>query len=192
MLFDCFVGISGVFCFFFLTLILWPLMQRVDSLEKTLMLGGIGGRRRRGWQRRLAQARTASRPGLCAIAWGGGEMRGLAPPIHNAPLHSWGSHARWFPLCRGPLGTALKPPQTCRGGLGTRVSFPPPPPQDPLPLRGTLGSSLRSPAEVEVKLKLQYFGHLMRRADSLEKTLMLGGIRGRRRRGTSSSPAWGL
>ena len=33
------------------TLILWPLMQRVDSLEKTLMLGGIGGRRRRGRQR---------------------------------------------------------------------------------------------------------------------------------------------
>ena len=30
---------------------LWPLMGRVDSLEKTLMLGGIGGRRRRGWQR---------------------------------------------------------------------------------------------------------------------------------------------
>ena len=34
-----------------------------------------------------------------------------------------------------------------------------------------------------LKLKLQYFGHLMRRTDSLEKTLMLGGIRGRRRRG---------
>ena len=34
-----------------------------------------------------------------------------------------------------------------------------------------------------LKLKLQYFGHLMWRADSLEKTLMLGGIRGRRRRG---------
>ena len=33
------------------TPILWPLMQRVDSLEKTLMLGGIGGRRRRGQQR---------------------------------------------------------------------------------------------------------------------------------------------
>ena len=32
-----------------------------------------------------------------------------------------------------------------------------------------------------LKLKLQYFGHLMRRADSFEKTLMLGGIRGRRR-----------
>ena len=34
-----------------------------------------------------------------------------------------------------------------------------------------------------LKLKLQYFGHLMRRADSLEKTVMLGGIGGRRRRG---------
>ena len=36
---------------------------------------------------------------------------------------------------------------------------------------------------IMLKLKLQYFGHLMRRADSLEKTLMLGGIGGRRRRG---------
>ena len=34
-----------------------------------------------------------------------------------------------------------------------------------------------------LRLKLQYFGHLMRRADSLEKTLMLGGIGGRRKRG---------
>ena len=34
-----------------------------------------------------------------------------------------------------------------------------------------------------LKLKLQYFGHLMRRVDTLEKTLMLGGIGGRRRRG---------
>ena len=34
-----------------------------------------------------------------------------------------------------------------------------------------------------LKLKLQYFGHLMRKVDSLEKTLMLGGIGGRRRRG---------
>ena len=37
-----------------------------------------------------------------------------------------------------------------------------------------------------LKLKLQYFGHLMRRVDSLENTLMLGGIRGRRRRGRQS------
>ena len=37
-----------------------------------------------------------------------------------------------------------------------------------------------------LKLRLQYFGHLMRRADSLEKTLMLGKIEGRRRRGRQS------
>ena len=37
--------------------------------------------------------------------------------------------------------------------------------------------------EVTLRLKLQYFGHLMRRVDSLEKTLILGGIGGRRRRG---------
>ena len=44
--------------------------------------------------------------------------------------------------------------------------------------------SLEYPLEgLILKLKLQYFGHLMRRIDSLEKTLMLGGIGGRRRRG---------
>ena len=37
-----------------------------------------------------------------------------------------------------------------------------------------------------MRLKLQYFGHLMRRVDSLEKTLMLGGFGGRRRRGRQS------
>ena len=44
----------------------------------------------------------------------------------------------------------------------------------------SLGCSLEG---IMLKLKLQYFGHLMRRVDSLEKTLMLGGIEGRRRRG---------
>ena len=44
----------------------------------------------------------------------------------------------------------------------------------------SLGCSLEG---LMLKLKLQYFGHLMRRVDSLEKTLMLGGIEGRRRRG---------
>ena len=43
----------------------------------------------------------------------------------------------------------------------------------------TYGISLEG---MMLKLKLQYFGHLMRRVDSLEKTLMLGGIGGRRRR----------
>ena len=44
----------------------------------------------------------------------------------------------------------------------------------------SLGCSLEG---LMLKLKLQYFGHLVRRVDSLEKTLMLGGIGGRRRRG---------
>ena len=44
----------------------------------------------------------------------------------------------------------------------------------------SLGISLEG---MMIKLKLQYFGHLVRRVDSLEKTLMLGGIVGRRRRG---------
>ena len=41
-----------------------------------------------------------------------------------------------------------------------------------------------------LKLKLQYFGHLMRRVDSLEKTLMLGGIGGRRRRRGRQRMRW--
>ena len=49
-----------------------------------------------------------------------------------------------------------------------------------------IGSEISPGCSLEglmLKLKLQYFGHLMRRADSLEKTLMLGGIGGRRKRG---------
>ena len=59
----------------------------------------------------------------------------------------------------------------------------------PLTTRGSNQSILReirpgcSLEGLMLKLKLQYFGHLMRRVDSLEKTLMLGGIGGRRRRG---------
>ena len=45
--------------------------------------------------------------------------------------------------------------------------------------------------EMMLKLKLQYFGHFMRRVDSLEKTLMLGGIGGRRRRGTTEDELTG-
>ena len=50
----------------------------------------------------------------------------------------------------------------------------------PVHSEGLNGISLEG---MTLKLKLQYFGHLMRRVDSLEKTLMLGGIEGRRRRG---------
>ena len=49
--------------------------------------------------------------------------------------------------------------------------------------RNFFGRSGISLEEVMLKLKLQYFGHLMRRVDSLEKTLMLGRIGGERRRG---------
>ena len=50
-----------------------------------------------------------------------------------------------------------------------------------------LGISLEG---MMLKLKLQYFGHLMRRIDSLEKTLMLGGVWGRRRRGRQRIDGW--
>ena len=43
---------------------------------------------------------------------------------------------------------------------------------------------------LKLKLKLQYFGHLMRRADPWEKTLMLGKIEGRRRRGSRGQGGW--
>ena len=52
--------------------------------------------------------------------------------------------------------------------------------ESPLDCKISPGCSLEG---LMLKLKLQYFGHLMCRADSLEKTLMLGGIGGRRRRG---------
>ena len=48
---------------------------------------------------------------------------------------------------------------------------------------GLLGRNLCSLEGLMVKPKLQYFGHLMKRVDSLEKTLILGGIGGGRRRG---------
>ena len=44
----------------------------------------------------------------------------------------------------------------------------------------------------KLKLKLQYFGHLMRRVDSLEKTLMLGGIRGQEEKGMTEDEMVGL
>ena len=52
--------------------------------------------------------------------------------------------------------------------------------ESPLDYKISPGCSLEG---MMLKLKLQYFGHLMQRADSLEKTLMLGGIGGRRRKG---------
>ena len=64
----------------------------------------------------------------------------------------------------------------CRGGGGFRC----PPLCPSLCLAGPYGEGRKI---LPPKLKFQYFGHLMRRVDSLKKTLMLGGIRRRRRRG---------
>ena len=58
--------------------------------------------------------------------------------------------------------------------------------ESPLDCKEILLKEIRPGISLEgmmLKLKLQYFGHLMRRVDSLEKTLMLGGTGGRRRRG---------
>ena len=61
-----------------------------------------------------------------------------------------------------------------------RVPWPARRSKQSIPKETSPGCSLEG---LMLKLKLQYFGHLMRRVDSLEKTLMLGGIGGRRRRG---------
>ena len=61
-----------------------------------------------------------------------------------------------------------------------RVPWPARRSKQSIPKETSPGCSLEG---LMLKLKLQYFGHLMRRVDSLEKTLMLGGIAGRRRKG---------
>ena len=66
------------------------------------------------------------------------------------------------------LGKTLKSPLDCKE-------------IQPVHLKET--SPVRSLEGLMLRLKLQYFGHLMRRVDSLENTVMLGGIEGRRRRG---------
>ena len=118
------------------------LMRRVDSLEKTLMLGGIGGRRRRGRQRmRWLDGITDSMDVYLSELW---EVV-MGREAWHAVIHG---------VAESDMTEQLK-----------EISP---------------GISLE---RMMLKLKLQYFGHLMQRVDSLEKTLMLGGIGGRRRRG---------
>ena len=102
------------------------LMQRVNSLEKTLMLGKIEGKRRRGQQRvRWLDSITDSMDMYLSKLWEIVKDR-----------------EAWCVTVHGVTKERMMP-----------------------------------------NLKLQYFGHLMRRFDSLEKTLMLGGIGGKRKRG---------
>jgi len=124
------------------------LMRRVDSLEKTLMLGGIGGRRRRGQQR----MRWLDGINRCAFEWTPGVGDGQGGLV-----------------CCNSRGV-----QTQFTKSQTRLS-------DWTELNWIFHCMTIS--ELMLKLKLWYFGHLMRRTDSLEKTLMLGKIEGRRRRG---------
>ena len=73
------------------------------------------------------------------------------------------------------------------------VAYPstlPPPVSLPLPYALHCNFTTFPHLSLSLKLKLQYFGHLMWRADSLEKTLMLGGIGGRRRRDDRGQDGW--
>ena len=109
-------------------------MQRTDSLEKTLMLGKIEGRRRKGWHR---------------MRW----LYGITYSMEMSLSRFWKlvmDREAWHNVVQG-----VSKSQTW----------------------------LSDWTELNLKLKLQYFGHLMQRADSLEKTLMLGKTEGRRRRG---------
>ena len=109
------------------------LMRRVDSLEKTLMLGGIGGRRRRGCR-----------------GWDGW----MASPTRWTWV--WVDSGSWWWTVR---------PEVLRFTGSQRV--------------GHNWATDLNWTKLMLKIKLQYFDHLMR-SDSLEKTLMLGKIEGRR------------
>ena len=112
------------------------LMQRVDSLEKILMLGGIGGRRRRGRQR---------------IRWLDGIIDSMDVSLSE-------------------LQELVMDREVWRAVIhGVSKSW-------------TRFSDCTELNLLMLKLKLQYFGHLMQRVDSLHKTVMLGKIEGRRRR----------
>ena len=122
------------------------MMGRTDSLEKTLMLGKIEGRKRRVRQR----------------------MRWL-----NGIIDSMGmSLSKLWELVMDK--EALRVPWTARRSNQSILKEISP------------GISLEG---MMLKLKLQYFGHLMLRVDSLEKTLMLGGIGGRRKSGRQDEMA---
>ena len=144
------------------------LMQRADSLEKTLMLGKIEGGRRRGRQRvrcldGITNSMDMSLSKLLELVLDKEAWRAV---VHRIVKKDERRRIDAFELwCWRRL---LSVPWTARRSSQSTLKEISP------------GCSLEG---LMLKLKLQFFGPLMRRADSLEKTLMLGKIEGGRRRG---------
>ena len=145
------------------------LVQRANSLEKTLMLRKIEGMGRRGWQRmRWLDGIMDSMDRSFSKLWETMSNR----EAWRAAVHAITKSRTWL-----SDWTELMNP-------GVHVSF-----QISVFVFRSNQSSLKeinpeySLEGWTLKLKLQYFGHLMQRADSSEKTLMLGNIESRRRRG---------
>ena len=154
------------------------LMWRPDSLEKTLMLGKIEGRRKRGWQR---------------MRWLDGiinsmdmSLSKLREMVKNREVWHAAVHGVAKSQTRLSNWTELNSCYTLLNeGLPKKLSLLS---DSPWTSRRSNQSILKeiSPEYLEgliLKLKLQYFAHLMQRADSFEKTMMLEKIEGRRRRG---------
>ena len=134
------------------------LMRRADSFENTLMLGKIEGRRRRGWQRmRWLDGVTNSMDMSLGKLW---ELV-IGREAWRAAVHGITKSQTWLSSWTELNWTARRSNQSILKDINPEYSL----------------------EALILKFKFQYFGHLIRRAYSLEKTLMLGKIEGERRRG---------